>query len=179
MAELATIARPYADALFKAQGSDLDAAAVWLDRLAAVAQNAQLLQFADSPKAGVDQVFDLVAGVASNASDTLPEAARNFLRLVIENGRLSALPEIASQFRSLKNAAGGTTDAIVYSAFPMDEQALRDIAAVLEKRFGRKLGIKLELDASLIGGIRAVVGDEVLDTSVKARLEQMKMALIA
>jgi F-type H+-transporting ATPase subunit delta len=92
---------------------------------------------------------------------------------------LSALPEIASQFRSLKNAAGGTTDAIVFSAFPMDEQALSDVAAALEQRFGRKLGIKVELDPSLIGGIRAVVGDEVLDTSVKARLEQMKMALIA
>ena len=179
MAELATIARPYADALFKAQGSDLAATAVWLDRLAAVAENAQLLQFADSPKVNVDQVFDVVAGVASNANDPLPGAARNFLRLVIENGRLSALPEIASQFRSLKNEAGGTTDAIVFSAFPMDEPALSEIAAVLEKRFGRKLGIKVELDASLIGGIRAVVGDEVLDTSVKARLEQMKMALIA
>ena len=179
MAELATIARPYADALFKAQGSDLAAAAVWLDKLAAVAQNAQLLQFVDSPKAGVDQVFDLVAGVASDVNDPLPEAGRNFLRLVVENGRLSALPEIASQFRSLKNAAGGTTDAIVFSAFPMEEQALSDISAVLEKRFGRKLSIKVELDVSLIGGIRAVVGDEVLDTSIKARLEQMKMALIA
>ncbi|ABM35577.1 F0F1 ATP synthase subunit delta [Polaromonas naphthalenivorans] len=179
MAELATIARPYADALYKAQGSDLATTALWVDKLAAVAGNAQLLQFADSPKVSVDQVFDVVAGVASNANDPLPEAARNFLRLVIENGRLSALPEIASQFRSLKNAAGGMTDAVVFSAFPMDEQALNDIAAVLEKRFGRKLGIKVELDPSLIGGIRAVVGDEVLDTSVKARLEQMKMALIA
>jgi len=179
MAELATIARPYADALFKAQGSDLAATAVWLDRLAAVAQNAQLLQFADSPKVNVDQVFDVMAGVASKANDPLPEAARNFLRLVIENGRLSALPEIASQFRSLKNAAGGTTDAVVFSAFPMDGQALTEIAAVLEKRFGRKLSVKVELDPSLIGGIRAVVGDEVLDTSVKARLEQMKVALIS
>ncbi|NDP64598.1 F0F1 ATP synthase subunit delta [Polaromonas sp.] len=179
MAELATIARPYADALFKAQGSDLAAAALWLDRLAVVAQNAQLLQFADSPKASVDQVFDLIAGVAGHDTDPLPAAAKNFLRLVIENGRLSALPEIAVQFRSLKNAAGGVTDAIVFSAFPLDEPALNEIAAVLEKRFGRKLGVKLELDPSLIGGIRAVVGDEVLDTSVKARLEQMKMALIA
>ena len=179
MAELATIARPYADALFKAQGSDLAATALWLDALAAVAQNAQLLQFADSPKANVDQVFDVMAGVAGNDSNPLPVAARNFLRLVIENGRLSALPEIAVQFRSLKNAAGGVTDAIVFSAFPLDEPALNEVAAVLEKRFGRKLGIKVELDPSLIGGIRAVVGDEVLDTSVKARLEQMKMALIA
>ena len=179
MAELATIARPYADALFKAQGSDLATTAVWLDRLAALAENAQLLQFADSPKVDVAQVFDVMADVASKDNSPLPEAARNFLRIVIENGRLSALPEIASQFRSLKNAAGGTTDAVVFSAFPMDEQALSEVAAALEQRFGRKLDVKVELDPSLIGGIRAVVGDEVLDTSVKARLEQMKVALIS
>ena len=179
MAELATIARPYADALFKAQGSDLATTAVWLDWLAAVAENAQLLQFADSPKVDVAQVFDVMADVASKDNSPLPEAARNFLRIVIENGRLSALPEIASQFRSLKNAAGGTTDAVVFSAFPMDEQALSEVAAALEQRFGRKLDVKVELDPSLIGGIRAVVGDEVLDTSVKARLEQMKVALIS
>ncbi len=179
MAELATIARPYADALFKAQGSDLATTAVWLDRLAALAENAQLLQFADSPKVDVAQVFDVMADVASKDNGLLPEAARNFLRIVIENGRLSALPEIASQFRSLKNAAGGTTDAVVFSAFPMDEQALSEVAAALEQRFGRKLDVKVELDPSLIGGIRAVVGDEVLDTSVKARLEQMKVALIS
>ncbi|MFZ2295978.1 MAG: F0F1 ATP synthase subunit delta [Polaromonas sp.] len=176
MAELATIARPYADALFKAQGSDLAATAVWLDELAAVAENSQLLQLADHPKVDVAQVFDLISGVVQNA---LPDAARNFLRLVIENGRLSALPEIASQFRSLKNAAGGTTDAVVYSAFPLDEKALAEVSATLEQRFGRKLSVKLEIDQSLIGGVRAVVGDEVLDTSVKARLEQMKVALIS
>ncbi|MDB5744462.1 MAG: synthase subcomplex delta subunit [Polaromonas sp.] len=179
MAELATIARPYAEALFKAQGSDLTATGLWLDRLAAVAENAQLRQFADSPKVDVDQVFDVIAGVAGNANEPLPQAANNFLRLIIENRRLAALPEIASQFRSLKNAAGGMTDAIVYSAFPMDEQALAEVAAALQTRFGRKLSVKVELDPSLIGGIRAVVGDEVLDTSVKARLEQMKVALIS
>jgi F-type H+-transporting ATPase subunit delta len=89
------------------------------------------------------------------------------------------LSDIARQFRALKNAASGSTEAVVYSAFPMDAQALAEVAVTLEKRFGRKLGVTVEVDASLIGGIRAVVGDEVLDTSVKARLEQMKMALIA
>ncbi|GBU14812.1 ATP synthase subunit delta [Polaromonas sp.] len=179
MAELATIARPYADALFKAQGADLSATAVWLDSLAAVAENAQLLDFAASPKASTDQVFDLMAGVVSTAEQPLPQAAKNFLRLLIENARLPVLPEIASQFRSLKSAASGSTDATVFSAFALEAQALAEVAAMLEQRFKRKLVIKVELDPALIGGIRAVVGDEVLDTSVKARLEQMKVALIS
>ena len=176
MAELATIARPYAEALFKAQASDLAGTAAWLDELAVVAENAQLQQFADSPKASDEQVFELVSGVLRTA---LPEAGKNFLRLVIENRRLGALPVVAEQFRALKNAQSGTADAVVYSAFPIDASALADLSVTLEKRFARKLNVSVQQDESLIGGIRVVVGDEVLDTSVKARLEQMKAALTA
>ena len=89
------------------------------------------------------------------------------------------LPEIAEQFRALKNAQQGTFDAHVFSAFPIEPAALADLSGVLEKRFGRKLNLQVELQPELIGGIRVVVGDEVLDTSVKARLEQMKVALTA
>jgi F-type H+-transporting ATPase subunit delta len=176
MAELATIARPYAEALFKACASDLSSTAVWVDELGQIASNAQLLQFADSPKVTDGQVFDLIASVAKSA---LPDAAKNFLRTVIGNGRLSVLPEIAAQFHALKNAQSGSSDAVVYSAFPIDAGALAEVAVMLEKRFGRKLNPSVVLQPELIGGIRVVVGDEVLDTSVKARLEQMKVALTA
>ena len=176
MAELATIARPYAEALFKAAASDLNGTAAWVDSLAAIAGNPQLLQFADNPKVTFDQVFDVISGVAKTA---LPETAKNFLRTVIENGRLGALPEIAAQFRALKNAQGGSSDAVVHSAFPIDGVTLAELATTLEKRFGRKLNLQVALEPALIGGIRVVVGDEVLDTSVKARLEQMKVALTA
>ena len=176
MAELATIARPYAEALFKSVLAEVDDVTQWLDPLAAVASNAQLLQFADSPKVGATQVFDLISGVVKTE---LPESAKNFLRTVIENGRLNVLPEIALQYRALRNALGGSSDAVVYSAFPIEAAALADLAATLEKRFDRKLNLKVELEPALIGGIRVVVGDEVLDTSVKARLEQMRAALTA
>jgi F-type H+-transporting ATPase subunit delta len=176
MAELATIARPYAEALFKSSKDGLDATSQWLDALAAVAGNAQLLQFSDNPKVSAQQVFDVVADV-SRAN--LPESGRNFLRTVIDNGRLAALPEIAHQFREMKNAQSGSSDAVVYSAFPIPEFELGRVSVALEKRFGRKLNLTVREDPSLIGGIRVVVGDEVLDTSVKARLEQMKVALTA
>lgn len=176
MAELATIARPYAEALFQSAKSDLNGALAWAEELAAIAGDAGLQQFAGDPRVTSNQVFDLIAGLAKTA---LPDQAKNFLRTVIENGRLNALPEMAAQFRALKNAQGGSSDAVVCSAFPIDGAALADVAATLEKRFGRKLNVKVELDADLIGGIRVVVGDEVLDTSVKARLEQMKVALTA
>lgn len=176
MAELATIARPYAEALFKASSSDLAGAAGWVDRLASIAGNAQLLQFAENPKVSADQVIEVMTSVAGT---DLPEAARNFLRAVVENGRLAALPEIARQFRSLKNAQSGSSDAQVFSAFPIGGDELAAVTQTLESRFGRKLNVSVELEPALIGGIRVVVGDEVLDTSVKARLEQMKVALKA
>lgn len=176
MAEVATIARPYAEALFQSSKNDLDGTTQWLDALAAVAGNHQLLQFADNPKVDSQQVFDVVADVARVQ---LPPAGRNFLRAVIENGRLSVLPEVAHQFREMKNAQSGSSDATVYSAFPIAAGQLGSVAQALEKRFGRKLNVTVQEDPSLIGGIRVVVGDEVLDTSVKARLEQMKVALTA
>jgi F-type H+-transporting ATPase subunit delta len=176
MAELATIARPYAEALFQASRADLAATEAWLQQLAVIAADAALQQFAQDPRVTSQQVFDLIAGVAKTP---LPPQAQNFLRTVIDNGRLNALPEMAAQFRALKNAQSGISDALVYSAFPIEGAALADLTATLEKRFGRKLTVKVELDPALIGGIRVVVGDEVLDTSVKARLEQMKAALTA
>lgn len=175
MAELATIARPYAEALSKAIGGD-DAVALasQLEALGAVAGNSQLRQFADSPKVTSAQVFELITGVAKQA---LSPKVANLLTTVIENGRLVALPEIAAQFRALVNARSGVSDATIYSAFALDAGQLADTCATLEKRFGRKLNATVQVDESLIGGIRVVVGDEVLDTSVKARLEQMKVAL--
>lgn len=184
MAELSTIARPYAEALFKASssgassgaGPDLESTAVWLDELAAIAANVQLQQFAGNPGVTAAQTFEVISSVAKTS---LPDAAKNFLRTVIDNGRLGVLPEISRQFRLLKNAQSGVADATVYSAFALDAAALADLTLTLEKRFGQKLNLKVELQPELIGGVRVVVGDEVLDTSVKARLEQMKVALIS
>ena len=176
MAELATIARPYAEALFQSSRADLNGTSQWLDSLAAVAGNPQLLQYAGNPKVTDREVYDLVAGIVRQP---LPASAQNFLRMVIENGRLSALPEVAAQFRAMKNAQSGASDAVVYSAFPIAPDQLGSVAQALERRFGRKLNLTVQEDPALIGGIRVVVGDEVLDTSVRARLEQMKVALTA
>jgi F-type H+-transporting ATPase subunit delta len=176
MAELATIARPYAEALFKASGSDLAQAQAWLEPLAAVAADPQLLAFAASPSSSTAQVLEVAQAALKQP---LPAAGKNFLSEVVANGRLSALPEMAAQFRSLKNAQAGVSDAVVHSAFAMDASALADVSAALEKRFGKKLNLSVVHAPELIGGVRVVVGDEVLDTSVKARLDQMKAALVA
>jgi F-type H+-transporting ATPase subunit delta len=177
MAELATIARPYADALYRAAaGGDAAAMVAQTNALAAVAANAGLRQFAGSPKALDAQVYELITGVAGVALD--PKVA-NLLRAVIDNGRLAALPDIAAQFQAQVNAGSGVSDAVIHSAYPINDTQLAEVVSALERRYARKLNARVEIDPELIGGIRVVVGDEVLDTSVRARLEQMKIALTA
>ncbi|MDO4723223.1 MAG: F0F1 ATP synthase subunit delta [Comamonadaceae bacterium] len=177
MAELATIARPYAEALYKAAG-DAGAAQTqqWLDVFAAVAADPEVLRVAQSPKVGQGDVMALFGSVSKLE---LPALAHNFLKVVVENGRLAALPQVAQQFRALSNARLGVADAVVYSAFPLSEAQLQELRPSLEQRFARKLNLSVELDESLIGGVRVVVGDEEFDASVKARLEQMKAVLTA
>ena len=176
MAEIATIARPYAEALFKAAGAQAAALSAEVGALAAVAADEQLRQFADSPKTSSEQVFGVVVGVVNQP---LSAAAQNFLRTVLDNGRLAALPEIAAQFHALVNAQSGMSDALIESAFPIEPAQMPEVVATLEQRFSRKLNARVELRPELIGGIRVVVGDEVLDASVKARLDHMKVALTA
>ena len=175
MAEPSTIARPYAAALFQASTAADGAQLVsQLDALAGIAADPGLRQFAADPKVSDEQVFGVVTGIAG---DDLSPKLRNLLSTVIDNGRLSVLPEIASQFRTLVNDRGGVADAQVVSAFPLDAGQQASLAKVLEKRFGRQLKVAVAVDPTLIGGVRVTVGDEVLDTSVVARLEQMRAAL--
>ena len=180
MAELATIARPYAEALFKSGGGvDLSSWKGQLDSVASLAADPQLRQFADSPKVAAIQVFDLIAGIALQKGLSLDTRVGNLLHTVLDNGRLAALPEIAAQYGVLVNARSGVSDAVIHSAFAIDASQLNEALAALERRFKRKLNVHVVIDPELIGGIRVVVGDEVLDTSVKARLEQMRVALTA
>src|SRR6201999_2104178 len=97
--------------------------------------------------------------------------------MLVDNHRLTLMPEIATQFEALKNAREGAADATIVSAFPLEGAQLNDLVANLERRFQRKLKPAVEVDPSLIGGVRVTVGDEVLDASVRARLASMQTAL--
>ena len=177
MAELATVARPYAEALFRvakagnlAQWSDL------VSELAQIGSHDEVLAFARNPKVSDG---DVLATVTSLLKSPLTPEANNFLSMLIENGRIALLPEIGAQFHELKNGVEGAADAEITSAYDLDAAQTASLVSTLEQKFGRKLNPHVTVDPQLIGGVRVVVGDEVLDTSVKARLEQMKVALSA
>ena len=176
MAELSTIARPYAEALFCA-ASEKNAADAWLPLLEALAQavsQPQIASLAADPRLSDQQTFELVSAVAR---DALPPELAAFLRLVIENDRLAALPEVASQFRQLKNDAEGTADCLIESAFALSEPQVSDLVKRLGRKFPRRLKPELRIEPRLIGGVRVTVGYRVLDGSVRARLDAMRVQL--
>lgn len=177
MAELATVARPYAEALFRvAQTGDMAAWSELVSQLAQVGANPDVQAFAANPNVGAN---DLVAALSSLVKAPVTPEATNFLTMLAENGRVALLPEIGAQFQTLKNAQQGAADAEIASAFALSETQVAQLLGTLEKKFGRKLNPTVTVDPSLIGGVRVVVGDEVLDTSVRAKLQQMHAALVA
>lgn len=174
MAELATVARPYANALFGANTDALEVTNEWLQNVAGLAALPEVQSFVGNPNVGESQVLELFQKGLATA---LPEKGEQFLRLLVKNKRVAALPEIAEQFKVLKNNAAGAAEALVTSAFEMTADQRKELAETLEKRFGKKLTLKVEVDKSLIGGVRVQVGDEVLDTSVQARLSHLKRSI--
>ncbi|MFC5473214.1 F0F1 ATP synthase subunit delta [Paraherbaspirillum soli] len=177
MAELATIARPYAEALFRvAKSQDLAAWSNLVSEMANVIAHPEVKALVQNPAMTHQQVTDTFLSLLKSP---LNAEAKNFVATLVENGRLIVLPEIAEQFQALKNAEEGAADAEITSAFEMTEAQVKDLVATLEKKFGRKLNPSVTVDNSLIGGVRVVVGDEVFDTSVRAKLQQLHTALAA
>ncbi|MDP3785491.1 MAG: F0F1 ATP synthase subunit delta [Undibacterium sp.] len=183
MAELATVARPYAEALFRVakSGNESSKLSAWSDlvgEMAQVAAHADVLALAHNPKVSAVQTAETFLSLLRSPIAT-SEEAKNFINTLANYDRLTLLPEIAAQFHALKNAEAGAADAEIVSAFEMTAQQISDLAITLEKKFGRKLHPTVTVDSSLIGGVRIVVGDQVLDTSVRAKLQQMQIALTA
>lgn len=179
MAELSTIARPYAEALFETARTSGEGLERWLaivEELAGLMAHPQVAQLVADPKLGDAQVVDLLAGMVNSP---LPAVGMNFLKLLVSNQRLAVLPEVAVQFRQLKNRAEGVADCLIETAFPMADGQVTELLAALSKRFGTRLRPTVKVNPALIGGVRIAVGDQVLDNSVRARLNQMQTALTA
>ena len=129
MAELSTIARPYAVGLMealqerKASAQDMSAVLDAVSRLAETAVDPQIGQLEGDPGLTDDQFYDIFASVVGADQ---PDEVKNLLRVVIQNGRVDALPEIARQFRILKNESEGVADALIETAFPLSDAELKD-----------------------------------------------------
>ncbi len=173
MAEIATIARPYAEAAFRL-ARERQALAAWSDalgRLAQVAGDPAAASLIGNPNIAASQVEDLFRSAGG------PDAElASLIHLLSKNGRLTCLPEISTQFDAMKRGEEGVKEGVVYSAFPLDDAQVQNLKTLLERRFGRLL-LSVVVTPELIGGVKVVVGDQVLDTSVSGKLEGMRAAL--
>ena len=178
MAETSTIARPYAEAVFKLadeQGKLADWSAA-LGNLNAVAADERIRVAIGDPALSSAQVAGLFFAVLA---DRLSGDAENLVRVLAENGRLDVLPDIRSQFEGLRNEREGVVEAEIHTAFEMEPEQLADLVARLEKKTGRRVKTRVTVDRSLIGGVRIVLGDKVIDGSARAQLAALENALKA
>jgi F-type H+-transporting ATPase subunit delta len=176
MAEMITIARPYAEAVFKL-AIEKKTASQWSDMLelmATVARDADMANLVGNPKVDRAQLAEIFESVCEGKLD---EDARQLIRLLVENHRIAALPAIHAQFETLRHQHEGILDAQITSAFSMSTPELNALVNGLEKRFGRKIRAEVTVDSSLIGGVKVTVGDLVIDGSVRARIDQMAVAI--
>jgi len=178
MAEPTTVARPYAEAVFRLAAAG-DALGKWsevLRALALVAQDERVRMAIGDPKLSPAQVAGIFISILSGR---LTGDAENFVRVLAENGRLELLAPIHEQFEALKNEREGVIEAEVQSAFELSEAQVADLVQRLEKKTGRKVRIRVRLERELIGGVRVILGDKVIDGSARAQLAALETALKA
>jgi F-type H+-transporting ATPase subunit delta len=177
VAEPASIARPYAKAVFEiAQaGGDLDGWSEGLRLLAVIASDARVVALAKHPEVAHDQLSQLVIEVAGG--DQIPDEARRLVRLLAENDRLLTLPEIAAQFDALRAEAQSRIEAEMLSARPVDAEQQRRIVAALEKRLGRRVTLTVTVQEDLLGGAVIRAGDLTIDGSARGKLAKLAETL--
>lgn len=178
MAELATIARPYAEAAFSL-ARDQNALPVWSQMLklaATVVADPRIAEALDNPKLDAPAKESLLLSICG---DGLNPEGRSFVRLLVEADRIALMPVIASLFETLKDGADGVAKATIETAFELSPEDLADLTTALERRFKRKVEATVVVNQDLIGGARITVGDNVIDGTVQERLRAMAVQLRA
>ena len=180
MAEPVTIARPYAEAVYKL-AREQNALVKWADalaNLAAVVGDARVQALISDPNVSTQQLEGLVLGVIGNKLETdISGEARNFIQVLAQNGRLDLTPHIREMYENLKREHEGVLEAQLISALPIGDDQIKALVATLEAKFKRRITARVEVDPQLIGGVKIVVGDKVIDATVRGRLDAMAAAL--
>ena len=172
MAELITLARPYAKAAFETalQDGALDKWSSMIALSAAVADQPEVSSILSSPSLSSDQIADAFIDVCG---DELDEKGKNFVDLLAENKRLVLLPEISSLFEALKAQQEMSVDVEITTAFEISSDVSNKLANALKDRLKREILLTTTVDKSLIGGAVIRAGDNVIDSSVRGKLSKL------
>ncbi|MFT6034032.1 MAG: F-type H+-transporting ATPase subunit delta [Arenicella sp.] len=177
MADNASIARPYAKAVFDLaqQENAFDAWTTALEQLAVISNDADFNALVSDPRVEGVKVAELLTDLAK---DSLPEGGANLIKLLVQNDRVQSLVDINQQYTDLVAKANALVNADVITAKPLTEDQKSSLAAALEKRLGLKVQLEETVDADLIGGAIIKAGDMVIDGSAKGRIEKLTTALM-
>jgi F-type H+-transporting ATPase subunit delta len=176
MAEIATVARPYAEATFKSalEHGRLGPVADGLLLMAAVARDEQMRSVLSDPKVSGEQKKQLFLAVAGERLDPL---LKNLFVVLVDGHRDELIAEIAAQYDTLKHEHERVVRATITSAQPLDDHQRNEIVSALERRYGKKVEAEIAVDPQLLGGARVQVGDQVIHASVRDALAQMAAVL--
>ncbi len=184
MADNHTLARPYAQAVFDLarEAGELAHWSQSLDIARQLTADGQVSEYLGNPGLSDNERLDFLTGLFGKAEagllDGSDKKGTNFLKLLIENGRVGALPEIAERFEALRADVENTVDVVVTSATELSGAQQQAIVAALSKKLGREVRLVTKLDENLIGGAVIRAGDVVIDGSLRARLDGLTNALI-
>ncbi len=178
MAEISTLARPYAQAIFNLANASntLKAWSETLALLAEVAANTDMIEIITNPDTSNEQRVTLFTDICK---DQLDEQGINFIKLAAENNRLEIMPAIAQSFEAMRAEEEGSIEAQVISAYAVNATQKKSIAAALKEKLGREVIITTKTDKSLLGGVIIRAGDMVIDGSVKTQLEKITHSLLS
>ena len=176
MAEPITVARPYAEAAFRLaqESSNLGRWSEMLEMIEAVVTEPTLASRIGDPNVEARALESAILGILGGRLDG---QARNFIQVLIGNERLNLVSHIRALYEERRREHEGVLEAKVISAMPMDDGQLQQLIAKLETKYGRKVRAAVEVDPELIGGAKIVVGDKVIDATVRGRLDAMSAAL--
>jgi len=174
--DITTIARPYAEAAFERakETGQLEAWSQALALLSAVASNPQMGAQIANPNVPRERLRDMILEIGG---DAVPAEVANLVRLLAQNARLGAIPEIASLFEASRTADQGVRHVLVRSAYAMNAAQQKELAQALARRFGSEVELTVEKDPELIGGLEIRAGDLVIDDSIRGKLAQLAHAL--
>jgi F-type H+-transporting ATPase subunit delta len=176
MAETSTVARPYAQAVFKLarEQGDLKTWSSMLELAAVVTRDPTMLALIQSPRADAEQLASLFNDICGKGFN---DQARNLVRLLAQNKRLTLLPVVAEQYELMRAEAEGVIEAELIAATPVDDAQQKKIIDALKSRLGREVSLTCSTDESLLGGAIIRAGDLVIDGSLRGRLEKLAGAL--
>jgi F-type H+-transporting ATPase subunit delta len=177
MAESATLARPYAEAVFSL-AKETGKLEMWSDNLAlltSVVSDPTMIAVIANPQLAKTTLTRLLHDICCDEQTS--QESRNLIKLLVENRRLQVVPQVAIQYEQLKAQHQGYLKVEIASSYPISTEQQQEVETVLHQRLGKAVDVNITVDPTLLGGWLIRAGDAVIDLSIKGRLERLATGL--